>query len=64
MKFTALHLLFCVVAFELIIGGAIVVNCLVRNDANCSEGKVQELFSSLAASSFAIYAAEKASSKK
>ncbi len=64
MRFNALHLLFFVVAFELILGGAVVVSCLVNKDKGCSDGKVSDLFNSVAASSFAIYAAETARTKK
>ena len=63
MKFNALHLFFFVVVFELVMGGAVIVNCFITNEKNCADGRVQELFNSLATSSFAIYAAEKASSK-
>lgn len=59
MRPNALHLLFFVVVFELVIGGAVVVKCLMSDDLTCTDGKVQELFNSIAASSFAIYAAEK-----
>lgn len=64
MKFTALHLLFLVVGFELLIGGAVVVKCIVSNDKTCTDGRVSDLFNSIAASSFAIYAAEKSTLKR
>ena len=60
MKTLAIKLVFFVVAVELVIVGGAAVGCFVTSDCNDRDSdNITHMLSSIAAKSFALYAAEK-----
>ena len=60
MKTLAIKLVFFVVAVELVIVGGAAVGCFTTSDCNDKDSdNITQMLSSIAAQSFALYAAEK-----
>lgn len=56
----AFWLLCGVITLQLFVASSIVFSCIYRNNNECAKGRVADAFDSIAAQTFALYAAETA----
>ena len=58
------YLLAGVIAAQLAIGIAVITSCIIKSNPKCADGKVATIFDTIAAQTFALYAAETAQRNK
>ena len=59
MKKTAFKLVAMVVGFQMVLCAIAIIGCFITQANRCDGSKISELMSTMLASSFALYAAEK-----